>query len=68
MKNWNRPEIVLLDLASTANGKNHNKFEGIDGVDATGEYNKYINKNGYGTFVVPTDDTPTGDDVVNHES
>ena len=56
MKKWNRPELSVLDIAATANGKNHNKYEGIDGVDAHGEYNKYINKNGYGTFVVPTDD------------
>ena len=42
MKKWNRPELSVLDIAATANGKNHNKYEGIDGVDAHGEYNKYL--------------------------
>ena len=58
MKKWQKPEMTVLDIAATENGKNRNKYEGIDGVDATGAYNKYINKNGYGTFVVPTDDDP----------
>ncbi len=56
MKKWNSPELMVLDITATANGKHHNKYEGIDGVDATGEYNKYINKNGYGTFVPSSDD------------
>ncbi len=65
MKKWNRPELSVLDIAATANGKNQNKFEGIDGVDAQGEYNQYINKNGTGTFVVPTGDDDNHSDVVN---
>ncbi len=62
MNKWNEAELIALDLSETANGKNDNKFEGIDGVDAHGEYNKYINKNGTGLFVPPTqenDDTET---------
>ncbi len=59
MKNWSNPEVLELDLAFTANGKHDNKYEGIDGVDAHGEYNKYINKNGKEElFVVPN---PEGD-------
>ena len=58
MKKWNRPELSVLDIAATANGKNHNKYEGIDGVDAQGEYNKYINKNGTGLFTPPTQEDP----------
>lgn len=63
MKQWNNPELAVLDVAATASGKNDNKFEGIDGVDAHGEYNKYINKNGTGIFTVPTT-SDGGDDVV----
>lgn len=61
MNKWNEAELIALDLSETANGKNSNKFEGIDGVDAHGEYNKYINKNGTGTFVVPTQETDNTD-------
>ena len=56
MKKWSNPDVEVLVLSATASGKNHNKYEGIDGVDAHGEYNKYINKNGYGTFVPPTEE------------
>ncbi len=65
MKKWINPDITVLEITDTENGKNHNKYEGIDGVDAHGEYNKYINQNGYGTFVPPSDDQdPVHDDVV----
>ena len=63
MKKWVNANIVALDISATANGKNDNKYEGIDGVDAHGEYNKYINKNGTGTFVPPSGgdtDLPSG--------
>ena len=67
MKKWNAPELAVLDIAATASGKNHNKYEGIDGVDAHGEYNKYINKNGYGTFVIDTPPSTVADnsDITN---
>ena len=68
MKNWKNAELAVLDITATANGKNHNKYEGIDGVDAHGEYNKYINKNGFGTFVVPTSETPVVADPTNGNS
>ena len=58
MKKWNNPDMEVLVVSATANGKNDNKYEGIDGVDAHGEYNKYINKNGTGIFTPPTDDDP----------
>lgn len=61
MKDWKNAELIELDISATANGKNDNKYEGIDGVDATGEYNKYINKNGTGTFTVPDNDDGTND-------
>ena len=67
MKKWQKPEMTILDIAATENGKNTNKFEGIDGIDAHGAYNKYINKNGTGTFV-PTHDTPDDDDIINGNS
>ncbi len=60
MKTWNRPELAVLDLTATENGKLSHKYEGIDGVDAQGQYNQYINKNGTGTFVVPA--TENNDD------
>lgn len=65
MKRWESPEIAVLELTATENGKNNNKYEGIDGVDAFGEYNKYINKNGTGTFTPPSgdDDVPTTNPV-----
>ena len=56
MKQWTKPDIAILDIDATESGKHTNKYEGIDGVDATGEYNKYINKHGTGTF------TPDGSD------
>ena len=65
MKQWNNPELAVLDITATANGKNQNKYEGIDGVDAHGEYNKYINKNGTGTFVVPSNGNDDNQDVTN---
>lgn len=68
MKKWNNPEFAVLDITATANGKNDNKFEGIDGVDAHGEYNKYINKNGTGVFTVPTPEAPVDTDPVNGQS
>ncbi len=55
MKKWTNPAIAVLNISATENGKHTNKYEGIDGVDATGEYNKYINKNGTGTFTPPSD-------------
>ena len=64
MKKWVNAEIDSIEISATASGKHDNKFEGIDGVDAHGEYNKYINKHGTGTFVPPSgsDDTdlPSG--------
>ena len=65
MKNWTNPEFEVLDITATANGKNNNKFEGIDGVDAHGAYNSYINKNGTGRFVVNSDNQI---DVVDEQS
>lgn len=67
MKKWTEAELVIVNISETANGKHDNKYEGIDGVDATGEYNKYINKNGTGTFTVPTNDGDA-DDLVNSRS
>ena len=57
MKKWNNPDVEVLVLSATANGKLKHKNEGIDGVDAHGEYNKYINKNGTGLFTPPTTDS-----------
>ena len=68
MKKWQKPEMAVLEIAATENGKNTNKFEGIDGVDAHGQYNKYINKNGTGTFVVPAYDDQNDDDITNGNS
>ena len=58
MKKWNSPDVEVLVLSATANGKHTNKFEGIDGVDAHGEYNKYINNNGTGLFTPPNQGDP----------
>lgn len=60
MKQWTKPEIAMLEIEATADGKLQHKYEGIDGVDATGEYNKYINKHGTGTFT-PGDSDPDVD-------
>ena len=68
MKKWTNPALVAINVSDTANGKNTNKYEGIDGVDANGEYNSYINKNGTGTFTVPTTETDNGEDIVNERS
>lgn len=67
MKKWTYPEIAVLEINATENGKNSNKYEGIDGVDAHGHYNKYINKNGTGVFTIPGND-PSGDAPENGQS
>ncbi len=51
MKQWTKPDIALLDLGSTAGGKNSNKGEGINGVDAHGRGNSGFNKNGGNNYV-----------------
>ena len=68
MKKWTEAELVIVNISETANGKNDNKFEGIDGVDATGEYNKYINQNGTGLFTPSTTEGETVGDIVNSKS
>ena len=59
MKKWVNAEIETIEISATANGNNKNKYEGIDGVDAHGEYNKFINKNGTGLFTPPSSDNGT---------
>ncbi len=46
MKKWTNPEFITLDINETENGRLPHKYEGIDGVDASGSDNSRINKNG----------------------